>query len=143
VLITVTFIVETTKYVKRNGKNRQNRWKWMEIVYWRYDFYGYQYGIIPYWRGAIEMKRLRIFNKNKKDFNLRDWMIISTIVNVGICLVIVGIFSFFYGRFYINVGFLGLFGYMMLFSLYVKTSRFIWFVASVIAIGYFFGYLLW
>jgi predicted Co/Zn/Cd cation transporter (cation efflux family) len=25
VLITVTFIVETTKYVKRNGKNRQNR----------------------------------------------------------------------------------------------------------------------
>ncbi|MCI2019043.1 hypothetical protein ACTVHC_14160 [Lentilactobacillus hilgardii] len=89
------------------------------------------------------MKRLRIFNKNKKDFNLRDWMIISTIVNVGICLVIVGIFSFFYGRFYINVGFLGLFGYMMLFSLYVKTSRFIWLVASVIAIGYFFGYLLW
>ncbi|MFT8615409.1 MAG: hypothetical protein ABF723_06310, partial [Lentilactobacillus hilgardii] len=79
----------------------------------------------------IKIKRLHKFIKNK-NLNLRDWMIASMVVNVGICLIITGLLSLFYGELFINIAFLGLFGYLMFFSLYIKTNRFLWLAVGMI-----------
>lgn len=89
------------------------------------------------------MNWLHVLIKNKRELGLRDWLIVSTVVSIVTCLIVMGIFSFFYHQVYFNVGFLGLFGYMMLFSLYVKTNHFVWLMASVVAICWFFGCLFW
>ncbi|EEI20924.1 hypothetical protein G8J22_02763 [Lentilactobacillus hilgardii] len=52
----------------------------------------------------IKIKRLHKFIKNK-DLNLRDWMIVSMAVNVGICLIIMDLLSLFYGELSANIAF--------------------------------------